>query len=383
MGVVDLNYISFFLFYTSRLNVAMINPGAYNYSTLFYDFDTGLTVPKFVNPPNAAVFAAMTEYINILEANYSYLQEGYYLPDPIPEELLIPYGKFVDRHNLSAAVQLVNQIVQNDGNIWKVPTVQMLKAIDITLAQAALEGFLVVASGDTQDIYTSAAQVLGQDVLYSSTATHMDRNSSSGVAIITSTPSGPKLVLAKHLVVTIPPILSSLASSFDLSSAETSVFGKFKARGYYGAVIEHHGINDTFYTNIGTNTPFNLQVLPGIFTIQPTGIPNQHAVYFGSLDPSVSNETVKQTITQQITALQDHGVFAADTPEFLYFTNHSPFRLYVHTNEIKNGFYRDLYDLQGQSNTFWTGAAWSTQDSSQIWNFTEYQVLPRIIASLQ
>jgi hypothetical protein len=382
VGVVDFHNISIVKDYFARLNVPLTNPGPYLYPTLLFDFDTGFPVPGYVPASQAAVSAALLAYIDIIATNYSYLQAGYFLPDPVPEELLIPFGEFATRHGLQAAVQTLNQFLQNDGNIWEVPTVQILKACDITLVQSALTGFLTVTSGDTQDLYTSATAVLGQDVLYSSEVTQMNRSEYDGVSLVVQTPSGRKLVWAKRLIVTIPPILD-LLYAFDLSSEETSIFGKFLARGYYGAIFTHSGINDTeLYTNIGTHTPFNLQVLPGIFTIQPTGLLHKHKVYFGTLDPTVSSQAAQQMIVEQIDTLQANGAFPADTPEFLFFTNHAPFRTFVAAEDIEKGFYRDLYGLQGQQNTFWTGASWMTQDSSLIWNFTEAQVLPAIIQSL-
>ena len=382
MGVVDFHNISVVRDYFARLNVPLTTPGPYNYSTLLYDFSTGLPVPGYVTPSPADIGAAFQSYMNILATEYSYLQAGYYLPDPIPEELLIPFGEFVVNHGLQASVQLLNQLLQNDGNLWELPTIQVLKGCDISLAQSALEGFLVAASGDTQDLYASAAAALGQDVLYSSTVTRANRSDSGGVTLVVQTPSGEECVRAKRLLITIPP-LPRLLGAFDLSTEESSIFGKFQALGYYGGIFIHSGINaTTFYTNIGTSTPFNLQVLPGMFTIQPTGLPNKHKAYYGTLDATVSSPAAQQLIVDQIDTLQTQAVFPADTPRFLFFNNHAPFRLSVTADDIRDGFYRDLYGLQGTQNTFWSGAAWITQDSSLIWNFTETQVLPAVLRSL-
>ena len=383
MGVVDFHNISVVTDYFHRLDVSLTSPGPYNYSTLLYDFETGLSVPAYVPASQADIGAAFESYINIIATNYSYLQAGYFLPDPIPEELLIPFGEFVNRHGLQASVQLLNQVLQNDGNLWEVPTIQVLKSCDISLARSALEGFLVVASGDTQDLYTSAAAVLGQDVLFNAEVTQTSRNSSAGVDLMVQTSNGGKHVRAKRVIITVPP-LPSLLGAFDLDDQEVSTFGKLQAKGYYGAVFTHSGINGTeFYTNIGTDNPFNLQVLPGIFTIQPTGLRNKHKAYLGTLDPLVSSSAAQQIIVDQINTLQDHGAFPADMPEFLFFNNHSPFRLSVAADDIRNGFYRDLYGLQGRRNVFWTGGAWITQDSSLIWNFTETQVIPAVLKSLE
>jgi hypothetical protein len=331
-----------------------------------------------VFPNQTAIDEALTSYIEILSTEYPYLQTGYFLPDPIPEELLIPFGEFATKHGLQAAVQFINQFIQNDGNIWEAPTVQVLMACDVNLVQSILTNFLTTASGDNQDLYKNAARILGTDVLYSSTVIQMDRSKKGSVSLVVQTPYGEKLVQAKRLIVTIPPMLD-LLDSFDLSTQEVSTFSKFRARGYYAGIFKHSGVSDSLmYKNIGTNTPFNLPELPGMFQIMAIGIPGKHKFDFGTLDYRVTDQTAQQLILQQIQQLEAHNVFPADVPEFLFFTNHAPFRLFVDAEDIKTGFYRDLYELQCKQNTFWTGAAWITQDSSAIWNFTE-ALLPSIV----
>jgi hypothetical protein len=53
----------------------------------------------------------------------------------------------------------------------------------------------------------------------------------------------------------------------------------------------------------------------------------------------------------------------------------------VSADAVQNGFYKDLYALQGLKNTYWTGAAFHSQDSSKLWAFTE-KLLPGIIQGL-
>ena len=125
-------------------------------------------MPTFHPPTPAEISAALETYVNILTTKYSYLQAGLFLPDPVPEELLAPFGDFANKYGIGPAMQLFNLALENDGNIWEVPAVQAIKECDISLAQAFLSGFLSMASGETQDIYTSAARVLGQDVFYNS-----------------------------------------------------------------------------------------------------------------------------------------------------------------------------------------------------------------------
>ena len=383
VGVLAFHNISVVIDYFARLKIATINPGAYDYSTHYYDFETGLRVPGFVPASDAEVGAAIESYINILATKYSYLQTGYFFPDPVPEELLIPFGEFVNIHGLRALMPVLNLLLQNIGNLWEVPTVQVLKSCDISLAQSILDGLLSVASGDTQDIYTSATQALGEYVLYNSEAVQVDRSLPGEVYLVVQTPNGKQIVKVRRLIVTIPPLLDTLRG-FDLSCDESSVFSKFKSRGYYGAIFKHSGISEKeSYTNIGTHTPFHLETQPGMFMIAPLGLPRKHIAYLETLDASVSSQQAQDLMVKQINTLQSKGVFPADKTEFLYFTNHAPSRLYVTAEDIRDGFYRDLYGLQGHHDTFWTGAAWITPDSALIWNFTETQVLPAVVHSLQ
>lgn len=68
-----------------------------------------------------------------------------------------------------------------------------------------------------------------------------------------------------------------------------------------------------------------------------------------------------------------------ETPEFVSWALHQPFELWVPGEAIKNGFYRDLYALQGKQDTWWAGATFHAHDSSLIWRFTK-DLLPRIVA---
>ena len=49
----------------------------------------------------------------------------------------------------------------------------------------------------------------------------------------------------------------------------------------------------------------------------------------------------------------------------------------VSASDIAAGFYTQLNALQGRNRTFYTGAAFQTNDSSLIWRFTQ-EILPQI-----
>lgn len=66
-------------------------------------------------------------------------------------------------------------------------------------------------------------------------------------------------------------------------------------------------------------------------------------------------------------------------PAWVVFSSHTPFALTVPKEAIEAGFYKKLNALQGRRHSYYTGAAFQTQDSSLIWQFTE-ALLPSILA---
>jgi NAD(P)-binding Rossmann-like domain len=363
--------------YFQRLGVPLNDFVLGSSPTAYYDFDTGKTVPAFTPASPAAVGQAIQTYAGIIAANYSYLEAGYYLPDPVPEELLMPFGDFATKYGIGPIPQLINTFTQNNGEVWNQPTLYAIKAFGLALIQAFQTGF--TTTHDVNDLYKSAANILGANVLYNSTITKTIRQVSSGyVSILVTTPSGVKLVRAKKLLMTGPPLLDNF-DGWDLSSTEKDIFGKFLALGYYAGVVRNKGLpQNTSLQNIGANNPFFLNSLPGCFALPSTDLPGQHLFYYGTNSPS-SIPDVQQGIVNQINRLTVSGASPAPNTDFLYFTDHSPYRLYASVSDIRNGFYKNLYALQGVSNTFWTGAAWLTHDSSLIWGFTE-ALLPSIVA---
>lgn len=96
------------------------------------------------------------------------------------------------------------------------------------------------------------------------------------------------------------------------------------------------------------------------------------------------DEQVKKNVIDSIKALNMSGVApgaGCEEINFVEFKGHNPFELTVSVDEIRNGFYKDLYAIQGNRSTWWTGAAWHTQDSALLWEFTD-GIVERMLAAL-
>jgi hypothetical protein len=62
--------------------------------------------------------------------------------------------------------------------------------------------------------------------------------------------------------------------------------------------------------------------------------------------------------------------------------NHSPYFVYPSREAVAKGFYNEMNGLQGQYDTYWTGAAWESESSAAIWAFTEQHMLPALLKTL-
>lgn len=374
-GVVVFHDLPLVRDYFQHFNVPLVKadfsiPGV---TTQYVDFSTGKIVSTYSPADPTAAFGAYAAQL----AKYPYLADGFFLPDPVPADLLLPFGDFVKKFSIDAAVQPIFTFSQGVGNLLAQPTLYVMMVISLDLLRNIETGFLTTAQHDNSALYDAARSELGQDALLSTHVEAMDRDSGPDSRILISTPSGRKLIRAKKVIIAIPPKLHNLRH-FDLDDTERDLFGQFNNSGYYTSLLHHTAIPDDLqFTNIGADTPENLPHLPGIYCVLQTGVPGLVDVKYGS-PTELSDEEVKENIIADILRLKNDNI-TTTAGEFATFSSHNPFELTVSTNAIAGGFYKELYALQGHRNTFYTGAAWIAHDSSLIWNFTE-ALLPMIIA---
>lgn len=376
-GVIVFHNLDIVKKYFARFNVPLINasfaaPGQVN---KYVDFTTGKVVAGYAPADPTAALAGYAAQIG----KYPYVEAGFDLPDPVPADLLLPFGDFVKKYNLQSLVGFLFGFAQGLGNLLEQYTLYVFKNFGLGILQDLQIGFLTTARQDNSEIYVKALAELRDSVLLQSHVIATDRSGKDGVKVLVKTPTGPKLILAKKLLITIPPKLNNLRG-FDLSTNETTLFSQFLNSAYYTALIRHTSIPpNTSLTNIGANTPYNIPPLPGLYSITPTRIPDLLDVKVGSAT-ALSDAQVKSLIRDTVARLGTAGTFNTTTrPEFAAYENHTPFELTVSRDAIAGGFYRRLYALQGQRHTWYTGAAFHTHDSSLLWQFTE-GLIPGLLA---
>ncbi|THC97201.1 hypothetical protein EYZ11_003310 [Aspergillus tanneri] len=356
-GVIIFHDLDIVKTYFNRLGVAFKKASTLSSASSFVDIKTGEAVPTYIPPdPTNALIA-----YGLQAAKYPELEAGFYLPNLVPNDLLMPFGDFVAKYNLGDAVPTVASFGQGLGDILNLQTLYVFKNFGLDVLHNLQVGFLDTVGNDNHKIYDKAQQVLGSDVLLQSKVISTDRSADNHLKVIVSGPSGTKTIHAGKLLISIPPKLENL-HSFDLDERERHLFSLK---------------NITSIQNIDPDTPYNLPQLPGLYGISATAIPGLYDVKYGS-PIGLPDEVIKADIIASIKRLQKTGIATSEEePKFVAFKSHAPFELTVSTDEIKSGFYTKLYALQGHRNTFYTGAAFHTQDSSLLWQFSE-ALLPRL-----
>ncbi|KAF4230987.1 hypothetical protein CNMCM6805_000510 [Aspergillus fumigatiaffinis] len=328
------------------------------------DLRTGQTVP----PPQGNVTDAMMRYAMQL-LQYPYLEQGWNLPNPVPEDLLLPFGEFVKKYDLAAAVETLTVYAQGLKDWLQYPTIYIMKHFSLGVALGAQNGFLASVDGNNGALYEAAQKELGADALLSSTVVSMERPADRPHRILVRTPKGYQLINAKKTIITAPPKVENLAN-FDLDDTERGVFGQLENTFYYTTVVRVPGLPAGLdILNRATDTPYNIPHLPGVYAMLPSRVPDIYTIYYGGGEAKTEDE-VKKSIRDGVMMLRE-AQFNTSEPEILAISNHSPFALFVSADTIAKGFYRNLYALQGQRNTYYTGAAFHTHDSAAVWRFTD------------
>ncbi|POR33755.1 Beta-cyclopiazonate dehydrogenase [Tolypocladium paradoxum] len=360
-----------------RLGIPLAGPSASaNVSTLFVDFSKSVIVDNYTVPPIGP------DYIDEFN-KYPYLEDGFLLPDKLPEDLLLPWPEYIRKHNMTRSAHATFQAPGPAGNPLKRLSLYVFNFVN-SVFMSELSGHIVHnANGDNGEIFRKAQADIGAaNVLLSSTVI-AGRRSRRGVTLVLSTPKGQKLVFAKQLVVAAPPKADNLAP-LGLDRRETRILSQVGGYPFYAGVASNTGLPPGFsFNNVGADSEFQVQEPPCMVFISPAPVaPGLFYYTFSSLEPLTQAEVeaaAAGSIKKLQVALQANGSDTRAEPTFVAFADHSPFHLEQSAESIKNGFYKDMYGLQGYRNTWYTGALF-VLGSSQLWNNTAV-LLPDIVAA--
>ncbi|RYP74302.1 hypothetical protein DL769_004046 [Monosporascus sp. CRB-8-3] len=361
----------------ARLSVPLVGPGAGgSVSGVFADFSEGVVVNDFAVPPIGS------DYTNELR-KYPYLENGFLLPDNIPEDLLLTWPEYIEKYNVNQSAIATFNAPSPAGNPLKRLALYQFNFVSSVMIDQ-LSGHIVQnANGDNHEIYRKAEAEFGaENVLLSSTVVSGNR-SAAGVELVVSTPTGEKTIRAKQLVVAAPPQAGNLAP-IGLDARESRILSQIGGYPFYSGVVRDTGLPAGFrFSNVGVDNEFHVPDLPGMILLSPSStVEGLYTYTYSSLQPMTQAQVesaAAASIKNLQVALQGKGSNMNAEPVFVAFADDSPFHPEQSADSIRNGFYRDMYALQGYRNTWYISSLF-VLSASQLWNNTA-ALLPDIVAA--
>ncbi|OQE38323.1 hypothetical protein PENCOP_c008G05616 [Penicillium coprophilum] len=359
--------------YFAHFNISLVNYTRPNITTSLANFNTGRHV--HVKPSqNLTGWAVQL-------ARYPWLDSTWKIPQPVAPDLLLPLEEFLVKYNISDAAFNLYFSSQGVSNPLQQPTVDVMKMVDPVYLSELTGASLVTAHSDNSELYAKALAELGPNIFFSSTVTATARSENGqGVSLVVKAPTGSKLVKASKLLITVPPTLKNMMP-FNLSPQEHRIFSKWTYMGYYTLVLNNTGLPKGYQWINANDSPatYHIPQQPGASQITSTRIPGVFYVWYRS--PShMTRMAVEKAAIRAVQNLQMAHNLTITSPTIIKFESHTPFKLSVSVEAIRDGFYRDLYALQGNRNTWYTGAALISHNGGVIWKFTK-ALLPRIVAA--
>ncbi|KAH7217249.1 hypothetical protein BKA60DRAFT_519900 [Fusarium oxysporum] len=359
--------------YIGRLGVALAKNNPFSATTSTnkqYDFTLGIPIPAQSQAQAAATkeaqAAAMQAYAQNVLPKYPWIDQGYLIPNPVPQELLLPFGEFAAKNNFSAILPIISQLNWYPGNITAIPTIYGIKKFGPGLLQ-------------------TAAKVLGDSIYLNSEVVSVRRNAAGKGVVVVFKRNGKTITLrARKLVVAIPQTRAN-TKMFDLCEKERKLITKFSAFGYVAGVAHIPGLENGLQ-NVGALTPANIPLVPGNNGYFQTGSPDDFLIGTAFDNTDYTLEDARALVRKELTTLARVGGAPADAAEkctFPMLEDHAPYYLHVTGHDIAQGFYRDLIALEGYRNTYWTGAVFAGHNSGLIWNWNDGTVLPAIKKALE
>ncbi|KAI3401829.1 hypothetical protein diail_8207 [Diaporthe ilicicola] len=352
------------------------------FTTYVADFKAGVVIPNATYPDPLTLIEPLTNYLGVMSTNFPYLNDGTFdLPDPVPEDLLMPFGQFVSKYNISDVVPVIFMFAQGVGNLLEAPALYVVQNFGAAHILGLAGGYVYAPAGN-QAIYDAAAKWLGERVVYNNKVKSTTRNQDGTTDI---TLSDGMMINTKKLLITIPPTMSNLAG-FDLDDEETYLFEQWSNVPYFVGVTTQTGLpNLTNFINVDTSSVGNLPTIPYVWRLETVGVPGYQTVkVVGEADSTLAQGLVYDAVTKIDKSLASLDLGGSSGPAeniFAAWEEHALLGLNVPTGSIKAGFYRSLYELQGRRNTYWTGNAWASDYSPLLWAFTEKRVLPDILGT--
>lgn len=276
------------------------------------------------------------------------------------------------------------------GNMTRATTMFELQSFGTYMAQyffGIMDAFCP-ASGGNQALYNAIGMDLGDEVLYSSTVLDSNRTEYGVILTAQNHAMGQvTLVAARQLLIAIVPTDKNMAS-LDLDRNEKALLSKFSYTREYTGIVDNSALAArTLYFNRASGAaPDNYLILPDLpFTHKIADLGGDHLFEISMAgDGSLDEAGAKSLAQKSFKTLLQAGHLEESKQEeldWVAFSVHGAMHARVTPEDVQNGFFQQLYALEGQRSTWWTGGAFSCNFQTTLWDFDE-TLIPKIVASL-
>ncbi|KAJ3493071.1 hypothetical protein NLG97_g4972 [Lecanicillium saksenae] len=260
------------------------------------DFNTGQPV-NFNPSQDVTLWAAQL-------AKYPWIDKTWEVPQPVPEDLLLPLGTFIKKFKLESIAYFLYLGAEGLSTALQQLTVNVMKMVDPAFIDERTKGrSLWTVRHNNGEVYEKARAELGDDVLLKSSFQLASRNS-TGVMLVVKTPSGSKLVIARKLLVTAPSVMDVMRP-LNLDKRESDIFSRWSCIGYYVIVLRNTGL-PTGFTWLNANSSmetYNILQLPGMSEIFQSRVPGLFYAWLRS-PTDLSQADVEKSTIETIRCLQ-------------------------------------------------------------------------------
>lgn len=337
--------------------------------------------------------AAWLRYINATKPYEDLHIPGYFnFPNnsDIPEELLLPFGEFVEKYDLAATLPSIFYISPGLGTVVDQLTLTVLQAFPAAVAEGYVgqRAGYAPSSGRNQDIYDAAAEFLGDKVYYSTEAVSTLRSDNSITMTVKNSITGEQTTItASKLLLAIPPHPSHF-TTFDMDTKEVEVLSKFSYSRLWAAAVQSDSLASDFYafnlpSSANDSSYLDYPALNFTSTYIPFGNSSKLVATVTAGDDKLDAEETLNLFNQDVVALSSAGVVPASEKdvEVVHYSDHGMIHGRVTAEDIKNGFFHDLNALQGYRSTWYTGNTFSAPVQTIVWAHNDQEIIPRILAA--
>ncbi|KAL1647149.1 hypothetical protein SLS58_002920 [Diplodia intermedia] len=376
----------------------------------YIDFSTGQAItsgvpisaaanPQAVQQALGTYGQLAAQYLNYTFPSLAQLPTG----AALPADLALPFGDFVAKYNLQAALPTLWGFISFTGDVLRESTAYILNQFSaVHLNATANSGLMMTGTLNNSVLYERIAAHLGtDDVLYRTTAIRAIDRTADSVSLIVAADDGngtrcPKLIKAKKLLVTIPPLASTLAPIFGgrdddaaWEAEELDVFSRWTYRSGFVGVLGDTGLPDEVEViNASPSNASSALNLPGgdgesfVWNFISSGL--LPGVFRTSIvgDEALTAEGAKGLVADAVRRIGGAGTLNVTQPTWLAFADHKPLQMRAGLEDLLGGFYQRAFGLNGKRSTYYAGAAWVSDYTSVHWTYLESTILPMILQAL-